>query len=144
MIKIYGKDIDNKSMADRIVQTAQSRHDKAKLTWQQLHEGRIAAPSEYPSNEAFLDALLTILQDTAFVNFGDFDIIERRKYFGRPLVALKKTIWSLLRFYTFRLWSQQNEVNGFLLSSIQVIRENANEKIAKLEARIDELEKNQK
>lgn len=141
MIKVFGKNIDNDHIAKMIIEDAAKRHESARVTKQQLHEGRIAAPSDYADNEAFLNALLAILHDTAFVDFGDFDIIERRKYFGRPLVACKKFIWALLRFYTFRLWSQQNETNGFLLSSMQLIHENANEKIKKLEARIAELER---
>jgi phosphopantetheinyl transferase (holo-ACP synthase) len=141
MIKVFGKNIDNDQIAKRIMHDAEQRHKDANISMPQLQAGRISSPADYANNEAFLDALLIILHDTAFVNFGDFEIIERRKHLGKPLVAFKKIIWSLLRFYTFRLWSQQNDVNGFLLSSLQVIHENANEKIARLEARIAELEK---
>ena len=42
------------------------------------------------------------------------EIYERRARFTKPLVVLKRAIWKLLKFYTYRLWSQQNQVNGLL------------------------------
>jgi len=46
----------------------------------------------------------------------------------------------MLRFYTFRLWSQQNQINGLLLAAIEGIHDQKNERIAALEARINALE----
>ena len=126
--------------AQNIIAAAEKRHSSAKLPMDRILASNVQSPTGFANNTAFIRALLNTLHDTAFVDISDFEIIERRQRWSRPLIALKKGIWSLLRFYTFRLWSQQNEINGFLLAALQGIHEDANERIAKLEARIAELE----
>ncbi len=92
------------------------------------------------NDEEFLDFYLDCLREAVFVDIGDFEIVERRARFSSLLVRLKKTIWSLLRFYTYRLWSQQNQTNGLLLSAIEGIDDAYKEKIASLEERLAALE----
>lgn len=94
-------------------------------------------------SDEFWDFYLESLQDFAQVDINDYEIVERRSKFSRLLVALKKTIWALLRFYTYRLWSQQNQINSLLLASVSGSREGLLEKIRTLEARLDNLEKRQ-
>lgn len=84
----------------------------------------------------YLDALA----DSVQVDINDFEIRERRARFGGLLVALKRLIWKLLRFYTYRLWSQQNQVNGLLFAAIEATENRYHEKIAELEKRVAELE----
>jgi hypothetical protein len=90
--------------------------------------------------EDFLSFYLECLRDAALVDINDFEIYERRQRFGRLLVLLKRLIWKLLKFYTYRLWSQQNHVNGLLLSAIEGIDSSTKAKIKELEDRIEELE----
>ena len=92
------------------------------------------------SSDEFLKFYLTCLRESAFVDISDFEIHERRRFFGGALVALKKAIWSLLKFYTYRLWSQQNQANGLLVTAIEGLHEQALGRIAKLEKRVAELE----
>ena len=98
-------------------------------------------PLVFKNDEAFLAFYLESLRDTAFVDISDFEIEERRPRFSGLLIRLKKTIWSLLKFYTYRLWSQQNQINGLLLSAIEGIHERNQEEISQLKARVAELEK---
>ena len=93
------------------------------------------------NEEQFLGFYLRCLRDAVFVDISDFEIRERRKGLAPFLIRLKKTIWSLLKFYTYRLWSQQNQVNGLFVTAIEGLDEKSTEKIKKLEARIAELEK---
>jgi hypothetical protein len=83
---------------------------------------------------------LECLRDAIFVDINDFDIVERRARFSGLLVALKRALWKLLKFYTYRLWSQQNQVNGLLFSAIESADGAARERIAALEQRVAELE----
>lgn len=92
------------------------------------------------NDDEFLDFYLDCLREAVFVDIGDFEIVERRARFSGLLVRLKRTIWSLLRFYTYRLWSQQNQTNGLLLSAIEGIDDAYKEKIASLEERLAALE----
>ena len=88
----------------------------------------------------FLSFYLECLRDAVFVDINDFEIHEQRSKFNKPLVLLKKTIWKMLKFYTYRMWSQQNQVNGLLLSALESSESKNQEKIRKLETRITMLE----
>jgi len=90
--------------------------------------------------EEFHAFYLECLRDAVSVDISDFDILERRLRFSSLFVALKKTIWKLLKFYTYRLWSQQNLVNGLLLSAVEGTENKSRDRIQTLEARIAKLE----
>lgn len=92
------------------------------------------------SEEDFLSFYLDCLREAVFVDITDFEILERRQRFTKFLVVLKRTIWNLLRFYTYRLWSQQNQVNGLLLAAVEGTESRSRRKIGELEARIRDLE----
>ena len=88
------------------------------------------------TEENFLSFYLECLRDSVFVDINDFEIVERRRSFGSLLVAFKRGIWALLRFYTYRLWSQQNQVNGLLLAAIEGVETKYRDKIKELEDKI--------
>ena len=92
------------------------------------------------SADGFADYYLRCLREAAFVDITDFEIHERRSAFALLLVRLKRGIWSLLRFYTYRLWSQQNEVNGLLVTGLESVDEKYGQRVRTLEARVAELE----
>ena len=93
------------------------------------------------SSDDFLGFYLRCLRDAVFVDISDFEIRERRRLLAPFLVALKKIIWNLLKFYTYRLWSQQNQVNGLLVTSIEGLDEKYAARIRQLEERVAALEK---
>lgn len=90
--------------------------------------------------DEFLEFYLESLRESVTVDISDFDIFERRARFSRVFVAVKRFVWKLLKFYTYRLWSQQNQVNGLLYSAIESIESRSRKKISELESRIAELE----
>ncbi|OGV61373.1 MAG: hypothetical protein A2283_00790 [Lentisphaerae bacterium RIFOXYA12_FULL_48_11] len=92
------------------------------------------------NDEDFLAFYLECLRDAVAVDINDFVIHEKRALFSKLLVALKKVIWKLLKFYTYRLWSQQNQTNTLLLSAVESLEERYREKIRNLEERIARLE----
>ena len=90
--------------------------------------------------DEFLNFYLKCLRDAVFVDISDFPIRERRRFLGPALVALKKVIWGLLKFYTYRLWSQQNQVNGLLVTAVEGVDQKYTAKIQELERRVQALE----
>lgn len=93
-------------------------------------------------NAAFFNAYLSSLHRITQVDIGDWEIRERRRSLFTPLlVRLKKSIRALLRFYTYRLWSQQNRANAIFQSSITLIARRQGEELEKIEARLAELER---
>jgi hypothetical protein len=91
-------------------------------------------------DDAFLDHYLTCLRQIVPVDINDFEIFERRPRFAKFFIKLKKGIWGLLRFYTFRLWSQQNQTNALLLAAIEMLNTRNANRIRVLEQRVAELE----
>jgi hypothetical protein len=96
------------------------------------------------NEEQFLAFYLECLREAVFVDINDFEIFERRATLGRLSIGLKRLIWKLLKFYTYRLWSQQNQVNGLLLSAIEGVETKYRDKIKELEAKIARLESRDK
>lgn len=92
------------------------------------------------SEEHFLAFYLECLRESVFVDINDFEIYERRRGMGRALIGFKQLIWKLLKFYTYRLWSQQNQINGLLLSAIEGVEVKYRDRIKELDNRIAKLE----
>ena len=91
-------------------------------------------------DEEFIGFYLKCLREAAFVDINDFAIREKRSALAPALLALKKVIWKLLKFYTYRLWSQQNTINGLMVTGLESLDEKYRDQIKRLEARIEELE----
>lgn len=92
-------------------------------------------------NDELLRFYLTTLRDIVTVDISDWSIKDRRGGFaGNALVKFKNVIWKLLKFYTYRLWSQQNQVNGLMHTAVEGTFNNYERRIAELEARIVALE----
>ena len=113
---------------------------RATADFQNLHRNKRSLTLNLKDDDEFLQRYLACLRQTVVVDINDFEIVERRARFGKLLVGLKSAIWKLLRFYTFRLWSQQNQVNTMLLAALDVTENRFRDRILKLEARIAELE----
>lgn len=81
---------------------------------------RIAALdlSGVKSEADFLEYSLKVIQQTWDLDIGDFPIYSKGGILGTPSVFLKKAIWKLLKFYTYRLFSQQKEFNCQMVNAI--------------------------
>ncbi len=91
-------------------------------------------------DEKFLSFYLECLHEAACVDINDFEIRERRRCGAELLVILKKTVWKLLKFYTYRLWSQQNQVNGLLVTALESLDEKYRARLAELEGKVSALQ----
>ncbi len=69
--------------------------------------------------EDFLRYYLKVVERLSDVNYGDFEIVSKGGAFGRMEVLLKKSIWKLMRFYTYRLFSQQREFDCQVAEALQ-------------------------
>ena len=89
---------------------------------------------------SFLKYYLECLRNAVFVDINDFEIRERRRFGAGLFVGLKKTIWNLLKFYTYRLWSQQNQINGLLVTAIESLDEKYRARTETLERKLAALD----
>lgn len=96
--------------------------------------------SQMKSQDEFLSFYLRCLREASVVDISDYEIHERRRAFSPALIRFKRLIWKVMKFYTYRLWSQQNQVNGLLVTAIEGIHDKYQARIDALEARIAALE----
>lgn len=84
---------------------------------------------------------LNCLRDGVHVDINDYSIEDRRSgWKGKALVRMKTVIWKLMKFYTFRLWSQQNQINALMVTAIESSFQQYESQIAELEKRLAALE----
>jgi hypothetical protein len=84
------------------------------------------------SEEDFLRYHLKSLRKSWEIDIGDFEIPSKGGLLGCPAVWLKKLIWHLLRFYTFRMFTQQRDFNLQVVNTLQSL----NAKIDKLSEQV--------
>ncbi len=70
---------------------------------------------------------------TADIDLGDFEIQNKGGFLGLPVVWLKKIIWKLLKFYTFRLFSQQKSFNARTAFILREMNQKFEERLKALE-----------
>ena len=84
------------------------------------------------SEADFLDYSLKVIQQTWDIDIGDFPIYSKGGILGKPFVLLKKTIWKLLKFYTYRLFSQQKEFNCQITNAITSLNRKLDSELTKI------------
>lgn len=91
------------------------------------------------SESQFLDYYLKVVQKTWAIDINDFEIPGRSGFAGKIEKGLKKVIWKLLKFYTYRLFSQQREFNSQVAATLQTLQVDFDEKFERLESQISQL-----
>lgn len=79
----------------------------------------------------YLQWLMKVMNQSWDVNIGDPQIVNKGGMFGKAEVLLKKVIWHLLKFYTYRLFSQQKEFNSQVVMALGLM----NKRLEKLEGK---------
>ncbi|NLB69070.1 MAG: hypothetical protein GX804_05240 [Lentisphaerae bacterium] len=140
-IKIGADGIDTEKIVEEIKATVAKKraaglYDEARIARAEKHN-----LVTLKDDETFIQQYFLCLRQISQVDINDFEIFERRGgIFGYFLTKIKKSIWSLLKFYTYRMWSQQNQINSLLLAAIETVNERNQQEIDALKARIKELE----
>ena len=140
IFEIGATGVDTAKIVDSIRETVAEKMRKGVYTDARVARAEKTNLENLRDEEEFHAFYLECLRDAVSVDISDFDIVERRLCFSGLFVALKKTIWKLMKFYTYRLWSQQNLVNGLLLSAVEGTENGSRDRIQALEARIAKLE----
>jgi len=136
-----GADVDAERIVETIRERVRTKAEKGLYSDPRIARAERTNLSNLRDQEAFFEFYLECLREGISVDINDFEIVERRRSLGVLLVPLKKAIWGMLKFYTYRLWSQQNEVNGLLLSAVEAADQRSADRIRELERRIAALEK---
>ena len=101
-------------------------YDLTKVTHLLLRD--IRDPGEF-----FRQHLAAIVRSWA-IDINDFEIIRKKEgILGNLEILLKKVIWKLLKFYTYRLFSQQREHNFQISNTVTLMEKHYREKLGSLE-----------
>lgn len=100
-------------VAEKKAQGVYDRHNLDRIT--KLEIENVKDDAEY------LRWLLKSIDQSWDVNIGDPQIVNKGGILGKPEVWLKKIIWQLLKFYTYRLFSQQKEFNSQVAMALGLI-----------------------
>jgi len=141
VISIGAEGVDTDSIVESIQQSVNEKMKSGFYNDPAISRAERTNIANISTDEEFLSLFLENLRDTAFVDINDFDITERRRTMPGLLVMVKKLIWKMLKFYTYRLWSQQNQINGIMLAAMEGMHSSFRRRIHDLEKKVAELEK---
>ncbi len=140
IISIGADGIDAKAVVDEILARVAEKRERGEYDDETVARAEKNNLLSMKDDEEFLDRYVACLRQVVPVDINDFPIAERRSLFAPLSKAVKKVLWKLLKFYTYRLWSQQNQTNGVLLGVIETMHRRHREEVEALKARISALE----
>lgn len=141
LVEIRAPGVDTAAVMREIMETVERKAADGVYNDTRIAKAERANLINLRDDKDFLDFYLAALREAAIVDINDYEIRERRATLAPLLVRLKKTIWGLLKFYTYRMWSQQNSINGLVVTGLEGMHERYQKQINQLEKRIAELEK---
>lgn len=139
-IRIGADGIDAEAIVKKIRERADARRASGEFNSEDFVRAERYNLSTVKDDADFFDRYLACLCLISQVDINDFEIVERRARFSGILRRFKKAIWSVLKFYTYHLWSQQNQVNSVFNAALELVARRDSEQLAKMQARVDELE----
>lgn len=140
-IQIGADGIDVHALVEQILDTVADKRARG------VYDDDVVARAErnnlllLQDDAQFMEQYLTCLRQIVPVDINDFDIVEKRGALAPVSLLVKKSLWKLLKFYTYRLWSQQNQTNAVLLAAIEIMNRKHKAEISELKERIESLEK---
>ena len=67
---------------------------------------------ELKDSTEILGHVVNFMKKSCEIDISDFEIVNKGGLLGRVEVAVKKVVWKLLKFYTYRMFMQQREFNA--------------------------------
>ena len=95
--------------------------------------------ADVKSDEDFLNYYLKVMQKSYELDIGEFDIPSKGGLVGKPAVWLKKIIWSLLKFYTYRMFTQQREFNLQVVNTLKGLNRKIDRQHREIMEKLDQI-----
>lgn len=134
--------IDVETIMAKIEERVQDKKKKGIYDLYNLENLPLLELEQIKTDDDILNYSLRMIQKSSDINISDFQILKD----GQGLVAgievfVKKLIWKLLKFYTYRLFVQQKEFNYQVVNALNVMHRNYQKKIEELNNRVRVLER---
>jgi hypothetical protein len=91
---------------------------------------------ELRDDDRFMEYYLKVIRRTWAIDVNDFEIPAKEGISGRIELAVKKLIWKMLKFYTYRLFSQQIEFNSQVKNTLIAMHREYSRRLDALEKRL--------
>ena len=134
-------DIDVKALVDQIRQTVAEKKKSGAYSGAQVAVAERSNLTNLKDDEEFINYYLECMSRSSVVDIREFEIPDAKGgAVGQAMKKFKKAIWGCLKFYTYRMWTQQNQVNSLQANGIHVVQNQVSKKVETLQGRIDRLE----
>ncbi len=139
--RVSARDIDVEKIMRQIKEQVEEKQAAGVYGKYNLEDVAVKDIAQLQNEQDFLDYYLELIQHTCDIDIGDFQIPSKGGIFGKPVAKFKRFVWIILRFYTYRLFSQQKEYNFQLVNTLMSINKKLDEQVKVLSDRVAELEK---
>jgi len=139
-LDIESDGVDVEALMAQIRQRVEEKKKAGDYAKYQLDGLKALTFESLEDDEQFLNYYIRLIQSTCDINIGDFDIVNKGGLFGRPVVLLKKLIWKLMKFYTYRLFSQQKEFNCQMVNAFLALHKKVALDLEAIRDRLDQIE----
>ena len=139
-IKIGADGLDAENIVRQIRERTEERRRNGEFDLNAIARAERFNLANVTDDDDFFERYIDCLGVVFNVNINDYEIIEHRSFLAPLLKRFKKFIWNILKFYTYHLWSQQNQVNHLFHSAISLVGQRHASRVKKMQERIDELE----
>lgn len=139
--RISAKEVDVEMVMRQIKEQVERKQAAGVYDKYNLSALTVKDIAELQNEQDFLDYYLELIQHTCDIDIGDFTIPSKGGILGKPVARFKRFLWIILRFYTYRLFSQQKEFNFQLVNTLMSINKKLDEKVNELTGRLADLEK---
>ena len=139
IFEIYGVGPEAENLRREILSTIEEKEKKGVYTLHSLEKETKADFLDLQNDAQFLEYYLKVIKRTWAVDINDFEIPRKKGMKGKAEWVLKKIIWNLLKFYTYRLFSQQIEFNSQIKNTVLAMHREFSGRIEKIEKEILEI-----
>jgi len=129
------------ALSMKVQETVSDNEKKGRYDTLKLSEKVAFDLSEVQDESQFLDYYLKVIQRTWAIDINDFDIPIKSGFLGWFEKKVKQGIWRALKFYTFRLFSQQRDFNASISKTLLAMEKDYKNKIKSLKEDLNRLEK---
>ena len=136
--EIHGIGPEMESIYEDIRKAVEEKEKKGIYALHSLEGDKTADFLDLQDDGQFLEYYLKVIKRSWAVDINDFEIQMKKGFKGRAEWALKKLIWSLLKFYTYRIFSQQIEFNSQIKNTVLAMHKEFSGRIGKIEKEIQE------
>ncbi len=137
---IQDSEIDLHNIHTEIACNVQKRLDHNEYQDYDLSKVSSYFLSSIKDRKEYIEENIKVIGTSWAIDLNDFEILLKKKgIFALLEFLLKKVIWKLLKFYTYRLFSQQREFNMQMKDAVTLLYSDYQKRLAVIEASIKNL-----